>query len=267
MQTLQDVTLVHETEDDMGPIQVRDEGLIRSLYFGNDNRQSSQLRTHPDLLVLKYTQVLSSFLLFNSQPARVLVFGLGGGTLPRFILRHCPNTYVDVVELRPKVSEVAEKFFQLPRDKRLRIIHSDVHQFLAIPANLQHRYDVIIFDCFDANGPVDGMFNYRSLQQAQHICSAHGIVVINFWNREHDQIADKHRLMQQVFTPGYHSLSVRRRNSNIVFFGFCSGKNSQLEHSKHLSTELQNRLGIDYPGFRRRLQREKRLQFLSRLGF
>ena len=39
------------------------------------------LASDPDFLVLSYTRTMMAFLLFNSEPKRIAVLGLGGGSI------------------------------------------------------------------------------------------------------------------------------------------------------------------------------------------
>lgn len=64
-----------------------DSGLRRSLHFSFDGVQSCMDLLDPDRLTLAYTRRMMAFLLFNSAPVRVLLLGLGGGSLAKFCYR------------------------------------------------------------------------------------------------------------------------------------------------------------------------------------
>jgi spermidine synthase len=64
----------------------------RCLYFNFDPLQSAMLIASPDSLALTYTQQMMSFLRFNSVPERILLLGLGGGSLAKYCYRHLPET-------------------------------------------------------------------------------------------------------------------------------------------------------------------------------
>ena len=46
---------------------------------------------------------MMGFLLFIPSPARILMVGLGGGSLAKFCFRHLPDAAIDVVEINPHV--------------------------------------------------------------------------------------------------------------------------------------------------------------------
>src|SRR5512138_3544669 len=83
--------LVHRTQDELGPIEVVEDTLYRSLHFGTEPKQSSMLLGDPLALVLSYTRSMTTALLFVPQVRRVLLIGLGGGSLAKFILHHIPG--------------------------------------------------------------------------------------------------------------------------------------------------------------------------------
>ena len=119
---LYDGWVVHQSQSDDGVIEVVDDGDIRSLHFGTFPRQSCMSLQTPHTLELTYTEAMMAALLLNPEPERVLIVGLGGGSLVKFILHHFPNCQIDVVEYRKDVVKVAHNYFQLPEnDSRLNI--------------------------------------------------------------------------------------------------------------------------------------------------
>src|SRR3569833_4622148 len=90
--------LVHRSRDADGPLEVVDDGLTRTLHFGNDTRQSTMALADPVHLMLVYTRAMMSCLLFQPAPRRVLLFGLGGGTLDKFNQQYIPSSKVEAEE-------------------------------------------------------------------------------------------------------------------------------------------------------------------------
>ena len=78
---------------------------------------------------------------------RVLVVGLGGGSIPKRFWRDYPDMAIEVAELDPMVVEVAKRFFEVREDPRLRIVVQDGRQFLLRSAR---KYDIIILDAYFA---------------------------------------------------------------------------------------------------------------------
>ena len=117
---MDDNGLVFSCHDEEGVIEVVDDLDTRALYFGTSARQSAMSREAPHRLVLSYTRSMLSGLLFTRKPRSALVLGLGGGSLPRFLMHVFPTCRIDVVERRAKVVQVAHDYFHLARSPRLR---------------------------------------------------------------------------------------------------------------------------------------------------
>lgn len=59
------------------------------------------------------------------EPFRALVIGGGGYTFPRYLELARPNSYVEVAEIDPVVTEIAYDYFGLPRDTAIQIYDMD----------------------------------------------------------------------------------------------------------------------------------------------
>lgn len=54
-----------------------------------DATQTAMLLKDPEALVAPYMRKMMSFLLFNAAPTHILMIGLGGGSLPSFVIAIC----------------------------------------------------------------------------------------------------------------------------------------------------------------------------------
>jgi spermidine synthase len=110
--------------------------------------QSGMLLRDPFESPFLYAAYAHLGLLFVPRVRRVLVVGLGGGSIPRRFWRDYPEVTVEVAELDPMVVEVAKRFFEVREDPRLRIVIQDGRLFLRRSAQ---RYDLIILDAYFAD--------------------------------------------------------------------------------------------------------------------
>lgn len=158
--------LVHSESDEYGMLEVVDtQHKFRSLHFGNATQQSGMFFYNPYLLLHKYTQAFMTPFCW-SMPRRMLLLGLGAGSMVKFVRHHFPSVRIDAVELRPKVTELAQTYFALPETgPHFRIFHSPAETFLREP----HRdvYDLILVDLFLTNGRKD--INVNLEQEFQHL--------------------------------------------------------------------------------------------------
>ena len=92
-------------------IIVADDGNKRSLYLGGDTLQSCMYLNQPYSLAMAYSHAMMCTLLFNRNPARILLVGLGGASLVKFLLHVCPQTTIEVAEINPSIIKVARNYF------------------------------------------------------------------------------------------------------------------------------------------------------------
>jgi spermidine synthase len=178
--------VVHQSQSDDGVIEVVDLGDTRSLHFGSHPRQSSMSLIEPHSLELTYTQSMMACLLLMPKPERVLVVGLGGGSLVKFILHHFPKCVIDVVEYREDVVKVAHGYFGVPdNDPRLNIHVGDGYlytqdRFYQSDAN----YDLILVDAYDHTGMAASVGAQAFFDACANILTKDGVMSVNLWGSE-----------------------------------------------------------------------------------
>lgn len=189
---------IYRTHDDEGVIRVLDDGNKRYLAFCEHYEQSCVLKADPALAQHDFVRAMLLSLLF-CEPRRALLFGLGGGGLALALHRHVPALSVRVVELRPAVIDVAYRFFQLPRGKRLEVMTMDVGEYLAAPD--AQPTDLICSDLYGADGLDLLQLEPWFLERCRELLRPGGWLVLNFWRehqRERDTLAVLHRLFADV---------------------------------------------------------------------
>src|SRR5688572_21378692 len=107
---------------DAGAVYVSEKFGVRSLHIASDTIQSSMRIARPTDLELAYTRSMMGFLLFHPRPRRMLLVGLGGGSLAKFIYHRMPEAVSEVLEINPDVVSIARRYFQVPAsDERFTI--------------------------------------------------------------------------------------------------------------------------------------------------
>ena len=175
--------VVHQSQSDDGVIEVVDTGDIRSLHFGTFPRQSCMSLQTPHTLELTYTEAMMAALLFNGAPKRVLVIGLGGGSLVKFLLHHFPDCHIDVVEYRHDVVKVAHGYFQVPEaDPRLTIHIGDGYLFTQSRFYQDEiGYDMMLIDAYDHAGMAASVGIQAFFDACAGLLQDDGVMSINLW--------------------------------------------------------------------------------------
>lgn len=141
--------VVYEQHSAFSHLRVRERGTVRSLLFvdeaGDEQCQSSVDLADPGTLRLGYTRGLFLSLLHRDPQRRVLILGLGGGGMVRFLGHHFPATVVEAVEIDPAVVAVARSHFGIAEGPAVRLHTADAFDFVAQTAE---TYDAIYLDAF-----------------------------------------------------------------------------------------------------------------------
>ena len=242
----QEVTL-YRVRDQHGEIRVAERGLIRFLFFDQGTQQSATLRGHPYALILHYAQAMSMVLLFHPAPKRVLVIGLGGGSLVNFLFTLFPNTQIDVIELRPDVVDVAHTYFDVPRHHpRINITIADAHDFLRPHA--AGTWDIILSDAFDADGPAHGMDSKAHARNVRRALSANGVACFNLWNRLEDDFPNAAQSISKAFLGRTIQYTLGSENSNAMILGFSDAiVDFSDPRYYNRAQKFRQKTGIDYP--------------------
>lgn len=167
-------------------LAVEDEGDRLCLRFDAAREslwQSCLDKDDPDRLLFDYTQMSFIGLVLQPHPQRVLVAGLGGGSIPRAFLRLYPDVVVDAVEIDPAVIEVARQYFSLPTDPRLRVHERDARVFVKAAKRDGVTYDYIVLDAFTGEYIPEHLMTREFLEECKALLSPGGVLVANTFSR------------------------------------------------------------------------------------
>lgn len=209
-------TVLHEKPSPFGTLVVTDEGEgLRALRFGRDGvRQSLVKPGDPEHLGLAYTPVALAGLALCNEPERVLVIGLGGGTLPAFLRRHYPDAEIDAVDINPEVAAVAKEWFGFREDARMHIHVADGRSFIE---NVRRPYDAIFLDAFGADAVPAHLTTREFLTAVRRALRADGVVIGNIWSTAiKPPYASMVRTYREIFA-ALHVLRVAGTNNRILY--------------------------------------------------
>src|ERR1700750_103244 len=115
--------------------------------------------------------------IFPHDIKRVLVLGLGAGSIAVYLQRFVPDAAIDAVELDPGVIEVAKKYFGLRESAKFRLIPSDARMFLNRHAE---PYDLIFVDAFTGSYIPFHLMTKEFYQLVRNRLSPRGVAAFNF---------------------------------------------------------------------------------------
>ena len=197
-------------------VSISEKGGVRTLHLGNATVQSAMRLTAPDRLELSYTRSMMAVLLFMPRPHRVLAIGIGGGSLIKYILKHCSEAQLTAVEINPQVVQVARDYFYLPdTGKRFQVKIADGVVFVsAHPA----AADVILLDGFTADRQAEELATDNFYRDCRAALSPGGVLTVNYWAGDRKFGAYLTRL-ENAFEGCLLRLPARRPG-NVIAFAF-----------------------------------------------
>jgi predicted membrane-bound spermidine synthase len=130
----------------------------------------------PDDLPMLYPRAMSIAAIYPQDIKRVLVLGLGAGSIPVYLNRFLPDATIDGVELDPGVIDVAKKYFGLRETNSFHLIESDARVFLNRHAR---PYDLIMVDAFTGSYIPFHLMTKEFYQLVHDRLAPHGVAALN----------------------------------------------------------------------------------------
>ena len=230
---------------------IQDCGPLRYLHFDLDNVQSVMRHDDPDALCLVYTRKMMSFLLFNAQPRRILLLGLGGGSLAKFCYRYLPAASITVLEIDPNVLALREEFRVPSDDKRFRVVHGDGVAYIA---GRRAPADVILVDACDKYGVSPTLSSPDLYANLRRRLSVGGVLVMNVCGEDID-IENHLARLRGVFGDCLISLPAKE-DGNLIVLGFRRPPQTWdgAELDRH-ARKLEEQFGLAFPRYARQMKR------------
>jgi spermidine synthase len=201
---------IFETKSRFSRIVVEEKDNVRSLLF--DGVTQSSVRTgDPKFLVHDYTQT-SMIGLALTDAHRVLVIGLGGGSMPMFIRAYDDKAVIDVVEIDPTVLEIATRYFGFREDPALKVYVEDGAELVQ---RVQQQYDLIILDAYAPDFIPPQMATAEFFKTVKDKLRPNGALVSNVWGPPNPAYEPMLKTQRSVFKQV--SVVKARNSGNHIF--------------------------------------------------
>ena len=228
---------------------------VRSLHIGSDTIQSSMRIARPNDLELAYTRSMMAFLLFRERPARVLMIGLGGGSLAKFVYHRMPETVTEVVEISPQVVAIARRLFEVPAtDERLTLRVCDGAEFVAREGP---AFGVILVDGYDGESQVAELSSPAFYQDCRRRLEPEGVLVVNLWGSDR-RFNEYLQSIEAAYPAGTLCLPADKPGNVIVLAFRDRPPNPRWDELERRASELTVRYGLEFGKFVHALRKMNR---------
>jgi spermidine synthase len=217
---------------------------LREMWFQGNGRFYLQTRIDldcPDDLALIYTRLLLAPLVWNPAPSRILMIGLGGGVLPRFLSEVYPDLVMDVVEVDPRVTELARRFFNFKESLRLRMFEDDGRAFVKQQG---HKYDLVFLDAFKGGSVPYHLKTAEFYQEIAQSLTGEGILVTNLYGKSNALKPRDRKTLETVFDKVFIFEDAERVATACVAVLNDGGVSLETlrKYSSHLPEKIQRNL-------------------------
>jgi len=145
--------VIYNVESELnGRIRVVEVGSTRKIFVGNFIQSINP--DSPSCSKLCWGQLVESLKKRVPEMDKVLILGMGGGTISHLISRNYPNTEIISVEYDEVMIDIAKKFFNIDSIPNHRIINDDALRVVIEPENYEislGSLDVLIVDIFNGD--------------------------------------------------------------------------------------------------------------------
>jgi spermidine synthase len=157
---------------------------------------------NPLSLIFPYARAMLLALIWNSQPKKIYAIGFGGGSIPRFFHHYFAGATIECTDIDATVVEVAQKFFGIQLDHRLKVAIQDGREYLAQQISTA-KYDIIIVDAGFGSGYMPySLVTQEFYKLCKECLSSTGVAVVHLFHKQEFNAAVV-KTIQSVFAQVY----------------------------------------------------------------
>ena len=209
--------IIHKERSLYRNIIVEDNYNLRCLKFNvktSKTNQSCLYKDNPNKLVFNYTKLLfSSLLLLENPPEKILIVGLGGGTMSNTLHQLYPNAKIENVEIDPAVIKVARQYFSFFENDNITSKVQDGRIYVKRAAMKKQKYDWIILDAFNGDYIPEHLLTKEFLQETKALLAENGVLSANTFSVS-DLYAHESATYKAVFGDFFNVRN--QKNSNRI---------------------------------------------------
>ncbi len=184
---------------------------------------------HPGQLESPLHYAFLASLFFVEIPEKILLAGMGGGALARYLHHRRPVIKGDAVEISETIAVVAKRYFYFP-ETQWNIIVADIQQWQGAHS------DLIVVDIAVADLTPAWLTSEKMLLHLKQQLSASGVLAMNLLVADAQSLSSMLMVIRRVFERRTLCLSIPD-HKNIVVFAF-----NQQPRYRSIS-ELNSRIG------------------------
>lgn len=174
---------IHQERSLYRNILVTEDDVRRCMRFTltdlSGQNQSCHFLDDPDKLVFAYAKMVLTSLLVQDNPQRILIIGLGGGTLVHTYSTLFPQSQIVVAEIDEAVVRVAAEYFDYKESDKIKTATEDGRIYIKRAGLKGEKFDLVILDAFNGDYIPEHLMTTEFLEEVKKLLPANGMVVAN----------------------------------------------------------------------------------------
>lgn len=239
-------TILHEETSLYHKIEVFEENGMRCLRFSREALQTCVMPYFPEELMFPNIRAMLGALYIQPEPKKILMIGLGGGTLPTALAKLYPDAEIESVDIDPAIIKIAEKFFDYRVGPKQRAFAEDGRVFVKRALQEGTRYDLILLDAFNAPVIPEHLTTREFLNEVLGILAPHGVFTINTVPRA--VIYDHESVTYEAVFGRFFNLRIGGNRVIIVAADGLPSLDALQANADRLDSRL-SRFGLDFSWF------------------
>jgi spermidine synthase len=242
-------TFIHTEKSLYHNIYVSEDEGTRCIRFNSNSSTVLSCFTlkNPENILFDCNRMILGTLYLRPNPRKILMIGLGGGTLTTAFSAVVPGAEIDVVELDPAMVRVAKEYFGFKPTPKIRMIVEDGRVYVKRAIAKGEKYDLIILDAFGERYIPPHMMTHEFLNEVKQVLANDGVVAANT-HRAETRYDSESATYHMVFG-NFFNLNKPWKKTRVII-AKPSGLPSQdflARNARYLDHKLR-RLGVD-PGW------------------
>ncbi len=162
---------------------------------------------------LEYARNMLAALAFCPRAQSCLVLGLGGGSIPRMLIKARPHINIEAVEIDPAVVELAERYFDIHALPRCTVRREDAADFLR---HCTSQYGVVIVDTYLGEQFPDQCATREFIENARRCLKNDGVLVLNWLSGNKQKRVDLLKTIEWTVGPVWQLPCLK--SGNVLYF-------------------------------------------------
>lgn len=193
--------ILAKTRSRFNEVYVIQNGTQREMWFKGggsfflQSRMDTETRKFP---VLVYSRMMLASLLFQHSPENILMLGLGGGSISKFLHHRFPEAQLDVVEVDPKVIKLCKNFFYLQESENYRLHAMDARIFVQNQIG-KKSYDLILLDVYKSGSVPYHLKTKEFYREILELLNPGGVVASNLYGKSNRLKPEDRATFDSVF--------------------------------------------------------------------